>query len=410
MKINANSVRGTRDILPVEQQTREWVRNVILSTYKSFGFNQIKTPILEDISLLTKGDSGDNTKLMFKILKRGEKLNLETAQNENDLTDLGLRYDLTVPLARFYANNQNNLLSPFKSIQIDEAFRAERPQKGRLRQFTQCDIDILGDESVNADIEVVYVSALTLLNLGFENFRYKISDRRILNSLIVSCGFNSEDCSDVCICLDKADKIGLDGVREELISKGFSEECVSKIIFAVTDIFEFGISALKNYEIDKNAVENVTNIVNTLNSLSQGKFNAEFDISVVRGQGYYTSSVFEVYLDGFNGACGGGGRYDNMIGTFTGNKTCAVGFSLGFERLCMLLTENNNIAFKQKLALIYFAENNFADVVKKQTALQNNFDVLSVKKQKNFSFQLEKLKSMGYTQFIFFDSEEIKNI
>ncbi len=410
MKINSNSVRGTRDILPLEQQTREWVRSVILNTYKSFGFNQIKTPIIEDINLLTKGDSGDNTKLMFKVLKRGEKLNLETAKTESDLTDLGLRYDLTVPLARFYANNQNNLLTPFKSIQIDDAFRAERPQKGRLRQFTQCDIDVLGDESVNADIEVIYVSALTLLNLGFANFKYKISDRRILNSLIVSCGFNAQDCTEICICLDKADKIGIDGVKEELISKGFEQGCVNKLATAVNEIVENGINALNNFEIDKQAVENVSTIVNTLNQLSQQKFSAEFDISIVRGQGYYTSSVFEVFLDGYNGACGGGGRYDNMIGNFTGNKTCAVGFSLGFERLCMLLAENNNTEFKPKLALIYFADNNFSEVMKKVVSLQQQFDVFAVKKQKNFSFQLEKLKSMGYKQFMFFDSEEIKSI
>lgn len=410
MKLNTNSVRGTRDILPVEQQTREWVRSVILGTYKSFGFNQIKTPILEDISLLTKGDSGDNTKLMFKVLKRGEKLNIQTAETESDLADLGLRYDLTVPLARFYANNQNELLTPFKSIQIDDAFRAERPQKGRLRQFTQCDIDIIGDESVNADIEVVYVSALTLVNLGFENFQYKISDRRILNSLIVSCGFNAEDCIDICICLDKADKIGLDGVKEELLSKGFEENQVNKLVFAVGDIMEFGIDALKNYEVDKNAVENVHTIVNTLNNLSKNKFSAKFDISIVRGQGYYTSSVFEVYLDGFNGACGGGGRYDNMIGNFTGKQTCAVGFSLGFERLCMLLTENNNAQIKTKLALIYFDENNFQEVLEKAKKYQNSYDVLAIKKQKNFGFQLEKLKNLGYAKFVFFSSEEIKDI
>ena len=203
MKINTNSVRGTKDILPAEQSIREYVRGVILNTYSSYGFSQIKTPILEDINLLTKGDSGDNTKLMFKVLKRGEKLDIQNAQTQNDLCDIALRYDLTVPLARFYCNNQNNLPTPFKAIQIDDVFRAERPQKGRLRQFTQCDIDILGDSTVNADIEVLYVSAKTLLNLGFKNFEYRISDRRILNSLIVACGLNVLDCEDICVCLDK---------------------------------------------------------------------------------------------------------------------------------------------------------------------------------------------------------------
>lgn len=411
MKINTNSVRGTRDILPTEQNIREYVRGVILSTYSSYGFNQIKTPILEDLALLSKGDSGDNTKLMFKVLKRGDKLDIQNAQTANDLCDIGLRYDLTVPLARFFSNNQNNLCLPFKSIQIDEAFRAERPQKGRLRQFTQCDIDILGDENVNADIEVLYVSAKTLLNLGFDNFEYKISDRRILNSLIVACGFSNLDCQDICVCLDKIDKIGLNGVQEELIEKQYNQQHVEKLITALNDIEQNGLNALSNYEINNQAIENITTITQCLNQLSNGEFRVKFDVSIVRGQGYYTSSVYEVYLNGYSGACGGGGRYDNMIAGLTGIKTCAVGFSLGFERLCMLLLEKQaKINQKPKIVHIYLPENNFVDVYNKSNKLQEKYDVLTVKKQKNFSYQLEKLAALNYNHYIFFDSEEIKNI
>lgn len=407
MKINSNPVRGTVDILPNEARTREKVKEIILQTYTSYGFSQIKTPILEDINLLSGGDSGDNTKLMFKVLKRGEKLDLENAKTENDLSDIALRYDLTVPLARFYCNNQNDLPVPFKSIQIDDVFRAERPQKGRLRQFTQCDIDILGDNSVNADIEVVYVSSVAMQNLGFKNFKYKISDRRVLNEVIVFCGFDENECKNICITLDKLDKIELDGVKDELIQKGYSEKNVQNLLSSISEIQKNGLKVLKNFGVEPAVIESLNKIIRTLNDLSCGKFSAEFDVSIVRGQGYYTGMVAEIYCDGFAGACGGGGRYNNMIENFSGKSVSAVGFSIGFERICMILNENQ-INLKERIALLYCEEDCIENIFKEVEKMQKDFEVIAVCKQKNLSSQLDKLKNNGFSGFRFLDSDLIK--
>ena len=205
-----------KDILPTEMQLRDYVISVIKDTYGKFGFTSIETPCVENIANLTNKQGGDNEKLIFKIMKRGEKLNLENAKEEADLVDGGLRYDLTVPLVRFYSNNASQLPTPFKALQMGNVWRADRPQRGRYRQFMQCDIDILGEPSNLAEIELILATTTTLGKLGFRNFQIRINERRILKAMAAYSGFPEESFDTVFIILDKMDKIGLDGVAAEL--------------------------------------------------------------------------------------------------------------------------------------------------------------------------------------------------
>lgn len=403
-------VRGTQDYLPAETRVREYVRKTILQSYANFGFLQIKTPILESIELLNGSDGGDNLRLMFKVLKRGEKLGLANVTTENDLVDMGLRYDLTVPLARFYAGNHEKLPLPFKSIQIDEAFRAERPQKGRLRQFAQCDIDILGDATVNAEIECLMVSAHAMQNLGFKQFEYRISDRRILTDIITSSGYNLTEVSTVCVTLDKLDKIGLDGVIAELAEKQLSGD-VNKLKTALTLVQEQGLQALNKLGVNSDAVTSLNTIISSVNALAVNMpFKAVFDISIIRGQGYYTSTVFELYAKGFNGACGGGGRYDTMLQKISGKHAPAVGFSFGFERLCLILNEQGFVPPQSELLALVYQTEAFTTVFAKAQELSNSYAVSCTLKAKNFSNQLLKLKESGFTKWMQFGDNTIQQI
>lgn len=403
-------VRGTQDFLPAQTRIREKIREIVLKTYEKYGFSQIKTPIIENINLLLGGDVGDNSKLIFKILKRGEKLDLNV-DNENDLVDSGLRYDLTVPLARFYSNNYDKLLPVFKSIQIDDVFRAERPQKGRFRQFSQCDIDIINEPSIKAEIEVLYVSAKTMLNLGFKNFVFKINDRRILNEIIIIAGFKIEDIDDICISIDKFDKVGLTGVKKEMLDKNYSEEKIDLFLSILEEIKQQGIETLDKFNINKEFVNDVKTIVNTLNELSKKEFETVFDINIIRGQGYYTTSVFEVYADGFDGAVGGGGRYDEMIQKISNKEVPAVGFSLGFERLFLIIDVDKIIADEKELvALIYEEKDSFLDVLKLVDEMSLTYNISAIEKRKNFGFQLLNLKDNGYLKYMFYDTKKIEEI
>lgn len=410
MKVNTEPVRGTKDFNPKETILRDYVKNTILETYRKNGFMHIKTPILEDINLLCKSDDGDNTKIMFKVLKRGQKLDIENAKKENDLCDMGLRYDLTVPLARFYANNQNLLPKPFKSIQIDDAFRAEKPQRGRLRQFTQCDIDIIGDSTINAEIEILSVAGETLKNLGFRNFVFKINDRRILNAIIEKSGFNSKDSEKICIILDKRDKIGLEGIENELKDNGYEEENIKQLLKYIEILTDNGLEGLNIIGIDIQIIERITNIIEICNNVAED-YKVEFDCSIIRGQGYYTSTVMEVYLDGFNGACGGGGRYDTMIEKIINVSTCAVGFSIGYERVCLIMEESKKEINSKNICLVYTGDDDFKEVIKYSKELKNNFDsVCIVPRAKNFTNQLNKLRDNGYNYFVSVYDKKIKEI
>jgi len=408
MTLNTNPIRGTYDYAPKQAELREQVRQTILRCYQNNGFSLITTPILENLELLSGSDGGDNLKLMFKTVKRGAQLDL-TKENltEKDIVEEGLRYDLTVPLARFYSNNKESLPNPFKAIQIDYSFRAERPQKGRDRQFIQCDIDILGDESVESEIDVLTTGLLAYQKLGFEGLVVKINSKEILNSLLKYLGFDELDFSTICVSLDKVDKIGLDGVKQELDEKFLSREMVSgdvnKLVSALKEIKQKGLNVLENYGVEATVVERISKIINTINNAKIGDTRCEFDISIIRGQGYYTGAVYEVYSTEFSGAIGAGGRYDNMVEKIAGVKVPAVGFSIGFSRICMLLDERGaKIKPNKKIALLYDASN-FEKALSLKSSLTEKFDVSMYKRPKNLKNLLDKLEYINFDGFLFCD-------
>ncbi len=412
MKRTTTPVRGTSDYLPKEMAVREYMRSTILKTYKSYGFMQISAPILEDIDNLLGSDGGDNLKLIFKVLKRGEKLDLTKPNlTERDIVDIGLRYDLTVPMVRLFSNNSNNLPLPFKSFQIDYSFRADRPQRGRSRQFIQCDIDILGDPSINAEIDIINTTAKTFKNLGFKNFVAKLNDRRILSDLISGSGFTTDVESDVCIVLDKLDKIGTDGVTQELLERGFNQENVNELMQKIAKVQQEGINSLESLGVRSDVVKSVTEILNITNALSNGEYRVVFDVSIVRGQGYYTGAVYEFFMDGFNGACAGGGRYDNMVEKMTGKSVPAVGLGFGFEPTCMLIMERNMVDVNQKLiACLYKPEDEFLNVMKFVEELNATNNASAIMAKKNMNFQLQTLKANGFTHFCTMQDKTIKEI
>ncbi len=309
MKIT--TVKGTNDYLPSEARLRDYIQTQILNTYTDAGFERIMTPAVEDIENLDKSDGGDNLNLIFKILKRGDKLNKALASGgEKDLSDMGLRYDLTLPLSRYYANNRSELVLPAKCIQIDKVYRAERPQKGRLREFVQCDIDIIGSSSESCEIELIHTTAKALLALGIDDFTVIINDRRILNVLLMNAGFKEEQLPSVCITFDKLDKIGADGVKAELTDKGFDKTAIERL----GEIISKPLTLDTVKELCGEHTEKLDAVIQSTRELAQGRYGIEFDISLVRGQGYYTGIVFEIVSKNFRGSIAGGGRYDNLIG------------------------------------------------------------------------------------------------
>jgi len=417
------SMTGMKDILPKEMELREYLLGIIQSSYKSYGFNRIETPALEDISNLTGGQGGDNEKLIFKILKRGEKLNLETAQKENDLVDAGLRYDLTVPLARYYANNSDKLISPFKSLQIGSVWRAERPQKGRFRQFTQCDIDILGDATNAAEIELILATTEVLSKLCPKNkFTLRINDRNILSALVKASGIEEKDMSAVFIILDKLDKIGIEGVKKELTELGIDKEKVENYIAIINKLesstdnkfkLEFIRENTKEFLPD-DCIDGLLTIINVVEECKTADFNIIFDASLVRGMGYYTGTIFEVSMEGFSGSVAGGGRYGKGIGKFSSKEVPACGFSIGFERIVTILTEENFEPEKEPVKKAYLYEKGlndsaFIDILHKaKEDRKKGLTVLVTAMNKNKKFQKEQLSLQGYTEFMEVYKEELK--
>ncbi len=400
-----------RDCLPDETRVRDYVQGKILETYRQSGFERISTPVMEDMENLDKSDGGDNLNLIFKVLKRGEKLDeaLKTG-DERQLCDMGLRYDLTVPLSRFYAANIESLPKPFKVIQTDRVFRAERPQKGRYREVVQCDIDILGDESVNAETELIDVTARALMNIGFNGFTVNVNDRTMLRGMLSDMGFPAETLSGVCVSFDKLDKIGADGVKAELTEKGLPESAVDAL-----DTFlksgDMSLEAVKQKLSDKSAAERLEKIISAVNALSDGSYKAVYAPSLVRGQGYYTGTVFEISCDAFKGAIAGGGRYDGMIGKFIGRDVPAVGFSIGFERICAILTDQKfRVPENKKLALLYTEDTPFEEVLKRASELRREYSVTVLSRQKKLGKQLSSLEERGFAAAAFFGTDEIKTL
>ena len=366
--MKTQALKGMRDLLPAEQTLRDYIQGKILETYRASGFERISTPMLEDMENLDKSDGGDNLNLIFKVLKRGDKLT--AALNTGDpkqLSDMGLRYDLTLPLSRYYAANKDKLPSPFKVIQTDRVFRAERPQKGRLREFVQCDIDILGDSSPNAEVELIDVTTRALLNIGFTGFTVNINDRRILRAMLEKMGFAADQLDSVCISFDKMDKIGADGVKAELTEKGFAAEAVQ----ALDDFLragDFSLDTVAARVDDEALTADLRYVIAASEKVAGGRYGIAYAPSLVRGQGYYTGMVFEVTCPQFSGAVAGGGRYDNMVGKFIGQQVPAVGFSIGFERVCGILLEQGYQipGAKPHLALLYLKDADFAAVLAKR--------------------------------------------
>lgn len=420
MALKKKPVTGMKDILPQEMQIRDYVLNQIKETYRGFGFSSIETPCVEHIENLLSKQGGDNEKLIFKVLKRGEKLNLEAAETENDLADSGLRYDLTLPLSRYYSNNAANLPSPFKALQIGSVWRADRPQKGRYRQFVQCDIDIFGDATSQAEIELVLATTTALKKICPNNqFEVRINDRKILRAMAVYSGFPEEDIEKVFITVDKMDKIGVDGVRAELVENGYSEETADKYLELMGQVTNDADGVRRMGEIlsgvlEDGAAENLAEIMDTVMSVSGGGFGLKFDPTLVRGMGYYTGTIFEVAMEGFGGSVAGGGRYDKMVGRFTGMDTPACGFSIGFERIVGILMDAGCVVPEKNAREAWMYEKGMgmerlSEILKEAMAARaEGKTVLVTQMNKNKKFQKEQLGKEGYTEFKEFYKEELK--
>ena len=409
MELKKKPVTGMKDISIREMEIRNYVMQQIRETYAAFGFTQIETPCVEHIENLNSKQGGENEKLIFQILKRGEKLRLSEAKTEADLVDSGLRYDLTVPLCRYYANNAANLPAPFKALQMGNVWRADRPQRGRFRQFMQCDIDILGEAANLAEIDLILATSTLLGKLDFKGFTIRINDRRFLKAMAAYSGFAEESWDTVFIILDKMDKIGLEGVEAELLSEGFSKESVDKYLalFKETAADTTGVrrvqEALGEY-LDPAYADNLVQIMESVDAVSTADFRIAFDPTLVRGMSYYTGPIFEVSMDAYGGSVGGGGRYDEMIGKFLGQNTPAVGFSIGFERIVMLLLEEEYQVPGSPGKKVYLLDKKLSgekrlEVFKKamEERLQGQIVDLEVMK-KNKKFQKDQLEAQGYTE------------
>lgn len=419
MALIKKPMTGMKDILPKEMQIRDYLISIIKDTYSKFGFTSIETPAVENIQNLSSKQGGENEKLIFKIMKRGEKLNLETAASEADLVDGGLRYDLTVPLVRFYSNNMSELPSPFKALQIGSVWRADRPQKGRFRQFYQCDIDILGEPGNLAEIELILATTTTLGRIGFKNFKIKINDRRILKAMAAYSGFAEEEYDNVFIILDKMDKIGIEGVKAELIEAGYPVEAVEKYvalfdgIYAAENGLTYVAEAITDY-LDAEVREGLQEIIDSVEGTKTCDFDIVFDPTLVRGMSYYTGTIFEIEVPEFGSSVGGGGRYDKMVGKFTGQDTPACGFSIGFERIITILMDNNfeipnntnNVAFLIEKGI---QSDVLCNIIQEAQKLRHNgYKVLVVRMNKNKKFQKDNLISQGYTEFKEFYKNPLK--
>lgn len=401
--MKTNALKGMKDILPTEQRMRDYVQGKILETYRAAGFERISTPILEDSENLDKSDGGDNLNLIFKVLKRGDKLESALSAEhptEKELSDMGLRYDLTLPLTRFFAANRNELQFPFKVIQTDRVYRAERPQKGRMREFVQCDIDVLGDASPNAEVELIDITARAMLSIGFKDFYINVNDRRILRNMLENLGFASETLDSVCITFDKLDKIGAEGIEAELKEKALPENAIKALVEFIS-AGQISLDDVASKCADPSIADDLKYIIKTSKLVADGKYDVKYCPNLVRGQGYYTGAVFEIASPLFSGAIGGGGRYDNLIGKFIGQQVPAVGFSIGFERICsILLDQKYQIpGAKEKCAFLYDDAMPFENVMKEAQKLRETYNVSVLKKAKKMGPQFDMLEKQGYTKF-----------
>jgi histidyl-tRNA synthetase len=404
-------VKGMNDFLPMEMELRQKVLSQIRETYSTFGFREIETPCMEHIENLTGKQGGENEKLIFKVLKRGAALS-RALEKGDELADSGMRYDLTLPLSRFYAANSASLPSPFKAMQIGNVWRADQPQKGRFRQFTQCDIDILGDASILAEIELVSATGGMLGKLlkdaDLGGFTIHINDRRILRAMALSCSFPEEKLETVFIILDKLDKIGAEGVKAELLAEGLEESAVNAYI----SIFEKEAASVSEFcaflseeFLSPEVAKGLDTILSCVKKNLPPEAALKFDPTLVRGMGYYTGTIFEVKLDEYNFSIAGGGRYDEMIGKFSGQKVPACGFSIGFERIITILRDRaakESPKNENAIALLVasgMSEEKLQEIFSRAAALRaegKKVTVLPLKK--NAKFQIDRLMEDGFSQ------------
>lgn len=428
-QISSAPQSGMRDFLPAEVRLRDWATRIITSTYEKFGFTKIETPCMESIGMLKRGDGGENLQLIFEVLKRGDKLErvLKSSMDEgkkperNELCDMGLRFDLTVPLVRFYSHNQQNLPSPFKSIQIGSVWRAESAQQGRFRQFTQCDIDMFGVKSEIAEIELLQATSEALVNLGFEGFSICINDRRILSAITLYCGFAEDRQDSVFIAIDKLDKIGLEGVSHELAGQGHAEEAIANLNALLLNLSSAPADGEKQLAIvaemtkaDEAVVAALKNIISIVSKQAAGKFTVQFEPSLVRGMGYYTGPIFEIKYPGYNYSVAGGGRYDKMVGKLSGRDVPACGFSIGFERIIGILLDNGFVppTELERVGLIYDENRDSIELVAQaaQNLRSKGFAVVVQAKKKDMKKQIDALPGQGISKFCSFrgDAENLE--
>ena len=419
MKFIKTPVKGMCDMLPADMRLREHILQMIKTSYAAYGFMQIETPVMEHIENLTSKQGGDNEKLIFKVMKRGADLTRAIEAGKQEFADNGLRYDLTVPLARYYANNKEKLPTPFKALRIGNVWRADNPQKGRFRQFTQCDIDILGDDTNLAEIELIAATSDMLSQIfsevGITDFTIHINDRQILRAAALQAGFEEEAIGSVLISLDKYDKIGLEGIRRELIENGYAEDVVTRYLAIYESLQgdvtcgDFCSDIAENY-LDRKVVEGVDDIISCAKAMINEHVKITFDPTLVRGMGYYTGTIFEISIDGYNFSIAGGGRYDKMIGKFTGQDTPACGFSIGFERVCGILLEQGYQipGAKQKIALLYTSDVDFPAVLAKAAQLRDTYNVTVLPQAKKLGKQLGQLEASGFAGAAFMDKDEVK--
>ena len=428
MKFIQTPVKGMQDFLPEDMALRQHVLGLIRETYGRYGFTEIETPVMEHIENLTGKNGGENEKLIFKVEKRGRELekalgkvrgseDMPSDAAGTEIADSALRYDLTVPLCRYYSCHKNELPTPFKALQIGNVFRADRPQKGRFRQFTQCDIDIIGDNSVMAEIELIAATSGALhrifAEVGVSGFTVHIGDRRILRAMAKSAGFSEEEYDDVFIILDKMDKIGLDGVREDLLANGYAEEKVDKYVGyfrlyqegKAEDVASFIESTCAD-AIEEGAAKDLELIMSAARAMISEDITLKFDPTLVRGMSYYTGTIFEISIDNYSFSIAGGGRYDKMVGRFCGQDAPACGFSIGFERIVTILKDLNwkeEGAGTKKAYLVDMkgAAGRVTEVFGKAAAERaDGMTVVVQPLKKNAKFQVETLEKSGYTDIL----------
>ena len=428
MKFIQTPVKGMQDFLPEDMVLRQHVLGIIRDTYAKYGFTEIETPVMEHIENLTGKNGGENEKLIFKVEKRGRELEKGLGKVRQDadmlpdaagteLADSALRYDLTVPLCRYYSAHKNDLPTPFKALQIGNVFRADRPQKGRFRQFTQCDIDIIGDNSVMAEIELIAATSGALhrifAEVGISGFTVHIGDRRILRAMARSAGFAEEEYDDVFIILDKMDKIGLDGVREDLLANGYPAEKVEKYV-SFFRLYQEGEAEDAVSFIEKTcadvigdgAAQDLEMIMSAARAMVSSDITLKFDPTLVRGMSYYTGTIFEISIDNYSFSIAGGGRYDRMVGRFCGQDAPACGFSIGFERIVTILKdlnwkEESTGAKKAYLVDMKGASGRVTEVFSRAAAERaEGMTVVVQPLKKNAKFQIETLEKSGYADIL----------